>query len=79
MTGAHSVVILADAAAKGIPFNLTQALAVMIDEATLASDRRGYDLVSTYVKLGYLPVDVLDHGCSSTLEYESDILCTRIV
>ena len=69
MTGAHSFVILADAASKGIPYNLSEALLIMIDEATSASARRGYDLVSTYMKLGYLPVDVLNHGCSSTLEY----------
>jgi putative alpha-1,2-mannosidase len=68
MTGAHSFVILADAAAKGIPYNLSEALLIMVDEATSASARRGYDLVSTYTKLGYLPVDLLDHGCSSTLE-----------
>jgi putative alpha-1,2-mannosidase len=68
MTGAHSFVILADAAAKGIPYNLSEALLSMVDEATSASARRGYDLVSTYMKLGYLPVDLLDHGCSTTLE-----------
>jgi putative alpha-1,2-mannosidase len=68
MTGAHSFVILADAAAKGIPYNLSEALSIMVDEATSAAARRGYDLVSTYMQLGYLPVDVLDHGCSSTLE-----------
>jgi putative alpha-1,2-mannosidase len=79
MTGAHAFVILADAAAKSIPFNLSEALAVMIDEATTAATRRGYDLVSTYMKLGYLPVDVLDHGCSSTLEYERESHCVRNV
>ncbi len=68
MTGAHSFVILADAAAKGIPFNLSEALSVMVDEATSAAARRGYVNVNQYVKYGYLPVDVLDHGCSSTLE-----------
>jgi putative alpha-1,2-mannosidase len=68
MTGAHSFVILADAAAKGIPYNLSEALSVMVDEATSAAARRGYDNVNQYVKYGYLPVDVLDHGCSSTLE-----------
>jgi putative alpha-1,2-mannosidase len=68
MTGAHSFVILADAAAKGIPYNMTEALAVMVNEASSASSRRGYELVSSYMTLGYLPVDLLDHGCSSTLE-----------
>ena len=68
MTGAYSFVIFADAAAKGIPYNLSEALLIMVDEATSASAGRGYDLVSTYMKLGYLPVDLLDHGCSSTLE-----------
>jgi putative alpha-1,2-mannosidase len=71
MTGAHSFVILADAVAKGIPYNLSEALLVMVDEATSAAARRGYDKVSQYVKYGYLPVDVLDHGCSSTLEYDN--------
>ena len=77
MTGAHSFVILADAAAKSIPYNLSEALLVMVDEATSAAARRGYDMVSKYVAYGFLPVDILDHGCSSTLEYEGVHLCVH--
>ncbi|MDR1335773.1 MAG: GH92 family glycosyl hydrolase [Tannerella sp.] len=68
MIGYHSVSVLADAIAKGIPVDRERALEAMQHTANVPY----YGGLSDYVRKGYVPVDVKDDGASMTLEYAYD-------
>ena len=68
MIGYHSVSVLADAIATGIPVDRKRALEAMQRTANVPY----YGGLSDYIRLGYVPVDVKSDGSSMTLEYAYD-------
>ncbi|MDR2041729.1 MAG: glycoside hydrolase family 92 protein, partial [Tannerella sp.] len=68
MIGYHSVSVLADAIAKGIPVDRERALEAMLRTANVPY----YGGLSDYMARGYVPADVKDDGASMTLEYAYD-------
>jgi predicted alpha-1,2-mannosidase len=68
MIGYHSVSVLADAIANGIPVDRKRALTAMQHTANVPY----YGGLSDYLRLGYVPADVRDDGSSMTLEYAYD-------
>ena len=69
MTGFHSLVVLAEASAKGFSEVDLQAAYPAIRRRLLADDYRGMD---DYRKYGYLPCDLDDESVSKTLGYAYD-------
>ena len=68
MIGYHSVAVLADALAKGLPINKEEALKAMVSSSTIPY----YDHTDEYMKLGYVPFDKSGGAASITLEYAYD-------
>jgi predicted alpha-1,2-mannosidase len=68
MIGYHSVSVLADAIANGIPIDRQRALTAMQHTANVAY----YGGLGDYLRLGYVPADVKSDGSSMTLEYAYD-------
>jgi predicted alpha-1,2-mannosidase len=68
MIGYHSVSVLADAIAQGIPVDREKALDAMQHTANVPY----YGGLSDYLRMGYVPVDVKGEGSSMTLEYAYD-------
>ncbi len=64
MIGYHSVSVLADAIAKGIPVNKQEALEAMISSSNIPY----YDHTDEYKQLGYVPFDNSPISVSVTLE-----------
>lgn len=70
MIGYHSVSVMADALAKGIPFDLKSAL-----EAALGSVRVNSRCSDIFTRQGYLGADDEPESVSKTLEYAYDDWC----
>lgn len=68
MTGYHSVVVLAEAAAKGFDVDYAMAYPIMKKRA-MDDDYRG---LPDYRKLGYIPSDKEAESATKTLEYSYD-------
>lgn len=68
MTGYHSVVVLAEAAAKGFDVDYAMAYPIMKKRA-MDDDYRG---LPEYRKLGYIPSDKEEESATKTLEYSYD-------
>lgn len=68
MSGYHAVSVLSDAMAKGAKIDKDQALEAMVE----TSNVEYLDGLGTYIKLGYVPLDVSGTGASTTLEYAYD-------
>jgi predicted alpha-1,2-mannosidase len=74
MIGAHSIAVMAEAAAKGIDADYAAAWPAM---RARALDPSGPDLANsrgraTYIAKGYLPADQIDESVSRTQEYAYD-------
>ena len=70
MIGYHSVSVLADALAKGLPIDSSRALNAMIK--TAESDLFG---LPSYIKNGFLSIQDESESVSKTLEYAYDDAC----
>jgi len=68
MVGYHSVSVLADAIAKGLPIDKEEALKCMVSSSSVPY----YDNTDAYMKLGYVPIDNSSSAASVTLEYAYD-------
>lgn len=68
MIGYHSVSVLSDAIAKGLPVDKEQSLKAMISSSSIPY----YDHTDEYMKLGYVPFDQSASAASITLEYAYD-------
>ncbi len=68
MIGYHSVSVLADAIAKGLPIDKDAALKAMKNSSTLPY----LDGIDEYMQLGYVPLDHNGSAASLTLEYAYD-------
>lgn len=68
MIGYHSVSVLADAIAKGLPINKEEALQAMINSSTIPY----YEGTGEYMQLGYVPIERSGSSASLTLEYAYD-------
>lgn len=68
MIGYHSVSVLADAIAKGLPINKKEALEDMVNSSTIPY----YEGTGDYMKLGYVPIEKSGSSASLTLEYAYD-------
>lgn len=68
MIGYHSVSVLADAIAKGLPINKDAALKAMISSSTIPY----YDGTKEYMQHGYVPLGCNASAGSLTLEYAYD-------
>ncbi len=68
MIGYHSVSVLADAIAKGLPVDKEAALKAMVSSSNVPY----YDHTKEYIDLGYVPVDGSSTAGSVTLEYAYD-------
>ncbi len=68
MIGYHSVSVLADAIAKGLPIDKTAALKAMVSSSTIPY----FDGTEEYMKYGYVPLDRSSSAASLTLEYAYD-------
>lgn len=68
MIGYHSVSVLADAVAKGLPLDKDEVLAAMVSSSTIPY----YEGTGDYMKLGYVPLDKNGSAASLTLEYAYD-------
>jgi predicted alpha-1,2-mannosidase len=64
MIGYHSVSVLADAIAKGLPIDKQTAIKSMVSSANVPY----YDYTKEYVELGYVPLDKSANAASVTLE-----------
>ena len=68
MIGYHSVSVLADAIAKGLPIDKDAALKAMISSSTIPY----YEGTKEFMELGYVPLDRNGSAGSLTLEYAYD-------
>ena len=68
MIGYHSVSILADAIATGIPVDTTRALKAMVRSSSIPY----YDGTGEMMRLGYVPMEASGSSASVTLEYAYD-------
>lgn len=68
MIGYHSVSVLSDALAKGLPIDKEAALKAMVSSSNVPY----YDHTKEYVDLGYVPFDNAPSAASVTLEYSYD-------
>lgn len=68
MIGYHSVSVLADAIAKGLPIDKEEALAAMISSSTIPY----LDGIKEYMEKGYVPLERNASAGSLTLEYAYD-------
>ena len=68
MIGYHSVSVLADAIAKGLPIDKEAALKAMVSSSTIPY----YDGTKEYMELGYVPLERSGSAASLTLEYAYD-------
>lgn len=68
MIGYHSVSVLADAIAKGLPVDKNEALKAMVNSSTIPY----YEGTGEYMKLGYVPIERSGSSASLTLEYAYD-------
>ena len=68
MIGYHSVSVLADAIAKGLPIDKEAALKAMVSSSTIPY----YDGTKEYMELGYVPLERNGSAGSLTLEYAYD-------
>lgn len=68
MIGYHGVSVLADALTKGIQIDRTQALEAMLNSSNLPY----YEGITSYKKLGYVPLEENVSAASITLEYAYD-------
>lgn len=68
MIGYHSVSVLADAIAKGLPIDKVEALAAMINSSTIPY----LDGIKEYMEKGYVPLERNGSAGSLTLEYAYD-------
>lgn len=64
MIGYHSVSVLADALAKGIPIDRQEALEAMVSSSNVPY----YDGTDEYKALGYVPLEASNNAASITLE-----------
>ncbi len=72
MTGYHSVAVIADAVIKGnISFDANKAL----DACVATARNRGYEGISSYIDMGYIPSEKSGSSTSTTLEYAYDDWC----
>lgn len=68
MIGYHSVSVLADAIAKGLPIDKNEALKAMVSSSSVPY----YDNTKIYTELGYVPFEKSGNAASVTLEYSYD-------
>ena len=68
MIGYHSVSVLADAIAKGLPIDKEAALKAMVSSSTIPY----YDGTKEYMELGYVPLERSGSAGSLTLDYAYD-------
>lgn len=68
MIGYHSVSVLADAIAKGLPIDKTKALEAMVSSSSVPY----YEGTGEYMELGYVPIERSGYSASLTLEYAYD-------
>ena len=68
MIGYHSVSVLADAIAKGLPIDKEAALKAMVNSSTVPY----YDGTKEYMERGYVPLERNASAASLTLEYAYD-------
>lgn len=68
MIGYHSVSVLADAVAKGLPLDKEEVLKAMVSSSTIPY----YDGTKEYMEKGYVPLDRNGSAGSLTLEYAYD-------
>ena len=68
MIGYHSVSVLADAIAKGLPIDKEKALQAMISSSTIPY----YEGTKAYMEKGYVPLEQSGSAGSLTLEYAYD-------
>lgn len=68
MIGYHSVSVLSDAIAKGLPIDKKEALQAMVSSSTIPY----YDGTDEYMKRGYVPLERSGAAASLTLEYAYD-------
>lgn len=68
MIGYHSVSVLADAIAKGLPIDKDAALKAMVSSSTIPY----YDGTKEYMEKGYVPLERNASAASLTLEYAYD-------
>lgn len=68
MIGYHSVPILADAIATGIPVDRQRALAAMVRSSNVPY----YEGIADMLELGYVPIEASASSASVTLEYAYD-------
>ena len=68
MIGYHSVSVLADAIAKGLPIDKEKALQAMISSSTIPY----YEGTKEYMEKGYVPLERSGSAGSLTLEYAYD-------
>lgn len=68
MIGYHSVSVLADAIAKGLPIDKDEALKAMVSSSTIPY----YDGTKEYMEKGYVPLERSGSAASLTLEYAYD-------
>ncbi len=72
MIGYHAVSVITDAYMKGIRnFEFRYALDAMLATAT----NRNYGGIESYMKYGFVPIDLEKEGVSKTLEYAYDDWC----
>lgn len=68
MIGYHSVSVLADAIAAGIPFDTARALKAMVRSSSIPY----YEGTGEMMRLGYVPMEASGSSASVTLEYAYD-------
>ena len=68
MIGYHSVSVLADAIAKGLPIDKDKALQAMVSSSTIPY----YEGTKAYMEKGYVPLELSGSAGSLTLEYAYD-------
>lgn len=68
MIGYHSVSVLADAVAKGLPLDKEEVLKAMVSSSTIPY----YDGTKELMEKGYVPLDRSGSAASLTLEYSYD-------
>lgn len=68
MIGYHSVSVLADAVAKGLPLDKEEVVKAMVSSSTIPY----YDGTKEYMEKGYVPLDRSASAGSLTLEYAYD-------
>jgi predicted alpha-1,2-mannosidase len=69
MTGYHSVVVMAEAVAKGIPGIETERAWKVVRKRALVDDYQG---LASFRKMGYIPADKESESASKTLDYAYD-------